>query len=77
MVVGGGTRLAAAGIGIGLLAALGTTRLLRGLLYGVQPTDPVTFAAVAALLMAVALVASAVPALRATRVDPLVALRGE
>jgi predicted permease len=77
MVVGGGSRLASVGIGIGLLAALAATRLLRGLLYGVQPTDPITFAAVAALLMAVAIVACAVPALRATRVDPLIALRGD
>ena len=77
MVVGRGSRLAAAGIAIGLVVALAATRLLRGLLYGVQPTDPVTFAAVAALLMAVAIVACAVPARRATRVDPLIALRGE
>jgi len=77
MVVGRGSCLAAAGIAIGLLAALGATRLLRGLLYGVQPTDPITFAAVAALLMAVAILACAIPARRATRVDPLIALRGE
>jgi hypothetical protein len=53
MVVGRGSRLAAAGIGIGPAVAPRATRLLEGLLFGVQPTDPLTFAAVAALLMAV------------------------
>jgi len=77
MVVGRGSRLAAVGVGIGLVVALGATRLLRGLLYGVQPTDPLTFAGVAALLIVVAVIACAVPARRATRVDPMIALRGE
>jgi predicted permease len=77
MVVGQGSRLAAAGIVLGVLAALATTRLLGGLLYGVAPTDPLTFAAVAALLMAVAILACVIPARRATRVDPLIALRGD
>jgi predicted permease len=77
MVVGRGSRLAAAGIGIGLFVALGATRLLGGLLYGVEPTDPITFAGVAALLMVVAIAACAIPARRATRVDPLIALRSD
>ena len=55
--------------------AAGVTRLLRGLLFGVSPTDPVTFAGIGALLMAVALVAAAVPAIRATRTNPVEALR--
>jgi len=77
LVVGQGMRLALAGILIGTLAALGATRFLRSLLYGVTPTDPVTYAALASLLTAVALLACLVPALRATRVDPIVALREE
>jgi putative ABC transport system permease protein len=77
MVVGSGSRLAAAGIALGLVVAVGVTRLFAGLLYGVRPIDPVTFAAVAGILMLVALAACAVPARRATRVDPLTALRGD
>ncbi len=55
--------------------AAGVTRLLRGLLFGVSPTDPVAFASIGALLMSVALVAAAVPAIRATRTNPVDALR--
>jgi putative ABC transport system permease protein len=77
MILGNGLGLALVGIGTGIALALGITRLLRGLLHGVTPADPATFAAVAALLAAAAAVASAVPAWRASRVDPMLALRSE
>jgi putative ABC transport system permease protein len=77
MVVRRGVALAAIGVVVGLGAALALSRLVRGLLYDVTATDPVTFVAVPALLLAVAAVASLVPALRAVRVSPLVALRSE
>ncbi len=76
-VVGEGLSMASIGAAAGLLTALGLTRLMRGILYGVTPNDSWTFAAVTAVLVLVALVATLVPALRATRVDPLVALRTE
>ena len=66
-----------AGSAAGIAAALVATRLMRSMLYGVSPTDPTTFAVVTAVLLGVALVASAVPAMRAARVDPIVALREE
>jgi putative ABC transport system permease protein len=69
--------IAAAGAGAGLVAALLATRLMRGILYGVSATDAVTFASVTLLLLAVAAGASFIPAYRATRIDPLSALRGE
>jgi predicted permease len=76
-VLGSGVRLAGIGLAVGLAAALAATRLLSSLLYGVRPTDAVTFAAVSFILLVVALIASYLPARRATRVDPLAALRYE
>jgi putative ABC transport system permease protein len=69
--------LAAAGVGLGLAGALGVTRLLSSFLFGVTPADPLTLAGVVAALLIVVLAASAVPALRAARVDPMKALRAE
>jgi len=65
------------GIAVGIGAAILATRFLSSMLYGVTATDPLTFGAVAALLVAVALAACAVPALRAVRIDPTTALRQE
>jgi putative ABC transport system permease protein len=75
--MGDGARMALLGIGIGIVAALGLTRLMASMLFGVRPTDPLTFAAVTLLLGVIALLACYVPAHRAMRVDPTVALRYE
>jgi putative ABC transport system permease protein len=75
MIVRRGLTLALAGIAIGLAAAALLTRLISGMLYGVEPLDPVTFAAVAAILLLVSLAASSAPAWRAARVDPMRTLR--
>jgi putative ABC transport system permease protein len=77
LVMRQGMTLVAIGLALGILGAFGVTRLLASQLFGVNPTDPLTFTLVALILAAVALVATLVPALRATRVDPLVALRQE
>jgi putative ABC transport system permease protein len=77
MVVWQGVVLVATGVALGLIAAVGATRVLASLLYGVGTADPATFAAVPLLLIAVALLASYLPARRATRVDPMIALRSE
>jgi putative ABC transport system permease protein len=74
-VLGFGVRLAAIGLAIGLAVALAATRVLSSMLYGIRSTDAITFTAVSFLLLGVALVASYLPARRATRVDPVVALR--
>jgi predicted permease len=77
LVVGQAMALALIGVAGGLAAAAGLTRFMESMLYGVSTVDPVVFVAVPALLSAVALLASVVPALRAARVDPLVALRAD
>ena len=77
LVVGQGMVLAGIGVAIGLVAAFALTRFLSSQLFGVGATDPVTFGLVSALLIGIALLATLVPAMRATRVDPVVALRDE
>jgi putative ABC transport system permease protein len=76
-VLGQGMRLAAVGVIVGIALAVAATRLINSLLFGTSPTDAATFVAVAALLVVITAVASLVPALRASRVEPLVALREE
>jgi putative ABC transport system permease protein len=77
MVLARGMTLAAAGIAVGIVVGLGLARLVGAMLYQVSPADPATFAAVPVALLGVAALACYVPARRATRVDPLVALRSE
>jgi putative ABC transport system permease protein len=75
LVIGQGMRLALIGMALGVGAALALTRLLKTMLFGVSPADPVTFLAIVLLLMFVAFLACWFPARRATKVDPMVALR--
>lgn len=77
LILGQGTRMALIGVMVGISLSLGLTRLLTHLLFGVTAYDPLTFTAVAFVLLAVAVAACCVPALRATRIDPVVALRYE
>ncbi len=69
--------LAAAGIAVGIIASLGSLRILTSVLYGLTPRDPGTIGAVAALIFIVLLLAAAIPARRAARIDPAIALRAE
>jgi putative ABC transport system permease protein len=77
LVVGQGLKLVLAGVALGLIAAFILTRVMSSLLFGISPTDPVTFIAISLVLISVALLASFIPARRATRVDPMIALRYE
>jgi putative ABC transport system permease protein len=77
MVIWRGLRLTLAGVALGLAASLALTRVMKNLLFEVSATDPTTFALLALLLVGVALIASYIPARKATKVDPLIALRSE
>lgn len=77
LFLGEGVRVAAAGLAAGLLLSAPATRLLGSLLFGVSPADPISFAGVSLLLFAATLAAALSPALRATRIDPVEALRAE
>jgi ABC-type antimicrobial peptide transport system permease subunit len=77
LIVGQGVKLAAVGIVLGIAGAFGVTPAARSVLYNVTPTDPLSFSAVAAFLLLVALTASYIPARRAMAVDPLIAMRNE
>jgi len=77
LVVRQGMKMALIGLVLGLIGALFVSRVLVGMLYGISPTDPLTFTGVSIVLLVVALLACLIPARRATRVDPIVALRAE
>jgi len=75
IVLGHSGKIALAGVAVGLGGALALTRMMTSLLFGVSPTDPLTFAAIPIVLIAIVFIASLVPAVRATRLDPMAALR--
>jgi len=77
MVVRQGMTMTLIGLALGLVGVIALSRVMVGMLYGVSPTDPLTFAGVSIVLLIVALLACLIPARRATRVDPIVALRSE
>ena len=77
LVLKQGMRLVGLGLGVGLLTSLGLARLLKEYLFGISPQDPLTLVVVAGLLALVGMVACLIPARRATRIDPMVALRSE
>jgi putative ABC transport system permease protein len=77
LVIGQGVRVAIIGCALGLAGAMALTRFLAGLLFGVEPGDPTVLAGTALLLLAAALIACWLPARRATKVDPMLALRAE
>ncbi|HEV7475855.1 MAG TPA: FtsX-like permease family protein, partial [Pyrinomonadaceae bacterium] len=77
LILGQGLKVVLFGVALGLIGALAVTRVIRSLLFGTTPNDPLTFVVVSLLLMLVALIACSVPARRATKVDPLIALRNE
>jgi ABC-type antimicrobial peptide transport system permease subunit len=77
LIVGDGLKLTLIGVSVGLIGAVATSRALDSMLYGVTASDPVSFAAIATLLGAIALIASYVPTRRALRIDPVEALRAE
>jgi ABC-type antimicrobial peptide transport system permease subunit len=77
MILGEGGRLVALGLMLGVAGALASGRIIRGMLFGIEPNDPLTFAAAAAIMATIGIVACWIPALRAARVDPAVTMRAQ